>query len=467
MATSALPNPGGGGDAGILSSGGSGGGDAELSSLLSDAFDSASGDEGGDPSGSQPESQIGDPQTETETSQTESEAAPVNPADPAQPGATDAASPYPLSPDGKSYMVPKQALPAFQTAQKFHQEVGKYFSTPQDAQTAYQQAADLRIMSNDWLSGDPGTLQHVLSHWAGADHSNQPAVQQRYQQSFVRMAQMIPDMLQKISPQAHSAFIGQPARFDGAGNQISPAQGMLVNAVNAAYEHASKTGNAEDFKRAQELDYGVTGNYKTELPQYNPQAQQLTEQQRQMQDFNQRQTAALTRDTGSFNQAHVEGDKFKQLGDMIDSTLKSVKGTYPEKTYNAVKSAIHKDIVDQLQGRPEWWLEHKQNFDGIIRDFKTLWNQGQNPAQVLAPRIQAYKNNFVSEARRILPSVAKEHIGSATRTVVNRNQTGQFAANQLPTRPNASPQQQTPAHGTPRISRDQWDAELAAALKVA
>jgi hypothetical protein len=118
---------------------------------------------------------------------------------------------------------------------------------------------------------------------------------------------------------------------------------------------------------------------------------------------------------------------------------------------------------------PEWNLEHQQNWQQIINDYKTTWNSG-SPGNGLQPRVQAYIQNFLTQARKLLPSVAKDRIGAATRAVVNRTQDGQFTGQQPQTAQPA--QRQTPAppangkyNPQGRMPADQWDREFAAAFK--
>ena len=420
----------------------SSGGDGELGQVLSDAYDSATS--GQEPSQQTDESPGGEaPSTgEPPIAQTEETPGGEAPSAQAQLGA-EPASPYPLTEDGKSHLVPKEALPDLIAAQQFKQQIEQFFASPQEAQMAYLQSSDHRAMGNDWMNGSDAALRGVLAHWSGANHSANPAVQFKYQQSFSRAANMIPDMLAQVNPQAYQQF----------------EQGMMTRAIDHAYSRAAETGNPEDLKRAQELDWGVTGQYKTTLPAADPIARQQSTLQQQQQAFEQRQETAMRRDVAAFNTSQVEGAKFGQLNALIDQTLAPVKDRYPEKAFADLRAGIQREVVNALQAQPEWWLEHQQMWDGLIADYRTTWRQG-TPGANLQPRIAAYVNDFVSRAKRFLPAIAKERIGQMTAAAVTRRPAGQ------PPRTNgqARPAAPTPGQPAKRLSSEEWDQEFAKAF---
>lgn len=430
MATSAtLPDVGAGS--------GSTGGDVELGSLLSSAFDSAVAETSETPETlevSEPEPQIGETDATAEPADVQTPEVEAAPSD----------SPYPVSEDGKSLLVPKGELSAIQEARKFQEAISQWFQSPEEAQTAYLQASDLRAMSNDWLNGSDASVQGVLAHWAGLNHSANPAVQAKYQASFAKMAQAMPDMLAKISPSAYQGMV----------------QGMLTRAVEAAYEKASQTQNPEDFQRAQELDWGVTGQYKTELPKHDPAKAAETAAQARIREFEQRQEVALKRDLTSFNNQAVEGAKFTQLNGMIDKILEPVKARFGETPFADMRAGIQRDLIQSLQAQPEWWLEHKQTWEQIMDDYRTIWSNGQNPSS-LQPRVSAYINDFVSRAKRYLPSIAQKRIAGATavQKTAPRAPNGQFS----PTRQTAPTPPTT--NGQKRLSSAEWDAQFGELFK--
>lgn len=421
-------------DAGLA---GIGGGGDSLGDLLGQGFDAATegAEESVDPG---PEGDAGLPVTEETTAEPQAE-----PTAEATPAADPAANEYQLTPDGKAYLVPKSQLPNFQAAKKFHDAVSQFYGTPQEAQSSYYQAADHRAMTNDFMSGNPDLIQGVLNHFATGGVNANPLTQQRHQQAFAKMAELAPAMLQKINPQAYEGLVS----------------GMMSKAIDLAYDKAARSNNPDDFKRAQELDWGATGQYKKELPAASPQQAQLTKEQA----FEQRQAAAYNRDLSGFNQTAVEGPKFAKLSETIDSRLAKVKASYEPKAYEDLKAGIHRDIIDRMQGKgpdpdptaADWWREHVQTWNGIVQDYKHTWDQG-NPGANLQARVQSYQQSFISRANRYLPAVATARIGPATRAQVNRTNSGQFSGKPQ-TRQQSAPNTQ-PVNGQSRS--DKYDSEF-------
>lgn len=431
--SSGAPSGGWGGDTGSTSTGsGSGdGGFSDIGKSLSDAWDAAQselgaepvpGGEEGTPSGQPTETPIEIPLGEEPTQPV------VQPSDQAQaqpkPGDVNQTAPYPLSQDGKSHLVPKAELPSLLTARDYHAQLSPIFANVQDAQLAYLQASDLRVMSNDILDGSDPALRGVLNHLAGFNHSQNPQISQRYAQSFARMTQMAPDLLRQVNPTAYEGLV----------------QSMLTRAVDMAYQRAATTQNPKDLEDAQALDWGVTGDFKKELPKADPEAQAREQFQQQQRDFAQRQQVAENRDVTAFNSGYrdpatgkltggVEGAKFDRLSVELDKLLKPVKDRYSDTAYSDLKAGIQRDLIDKFKDPNDpilssWWLEHEQTFRGLISDFRTTWRQG-SPGQGLQPRIQSYISDFLSKATRLLPSLAKARIESARPRTAN----GQFRTN--------------------------------------
>jgi len=406
----------------------------ELGALLGDAYDSASGNES-------PE--IGDTPPGAEGGQ--EPALPFDEAPDAAPGeapvaaAPDAAptdSPWALSPDGKAYMMPKGEYPRVQNALKYTEAVSQIYATPQEAQSAALQATDLRQITNDWMYGTDDSIRGVLNHWAGGNHQD-PATRAQFQRSFAKMAQMAPQILKQVNPQAHAEFVST----------------MGKSVVESLYDKAAQTGNPQDLLDAQSVDWGMTGNYQKELPKKDPAAQAQAQWQQEKQAFEARQQNALKRDVVSFNQTAVEGAKFTQLGTRIDSLLAPVKAKFNEVAYNDLKAGIQREVIDTMM-KQEWFTEHKQNFDQLMSDYRHTWQQG-SPGQGLQPRVQAYIQDFLSRVSRVLPAIAQKRVNATTQARLGQQRPGP-----KPGTPRPSP---APSAGEPpaRLSRDQYDAEWA------
>ena len=424
------------GDGGAGSAPPLGGGDAELGALLGQGYDAA---EGGEPTvGDEPAGESGnEPSLPYEApSETPGGEAPVA----AEAPATD--SPWKLAPDGNSYMVPKTELPRVQGAMKYAEAVGQIFANPMEAQSAAVQASDMRTMFNDWNFGSDESLRSVMAHLAGNGHQD-PNTRAAYQRSFTKMAQMAPDMLRQINPQAYSQFVSS----------------MGKSLTSQMYEKAAQTGNPEDLLNAQSMDWAMTGKYQTELPKTDPAAQRMADFERQRSEFQARQDAGLKRDIGAFNQTAVEGAKFTQLGNRIDALLAPVKAKYPEVAYSDLKAGIQREAIDSLM-KSDWFTEHKQNFDQLMADYRHTWQQG-SPGQGLQPRVQAYINDFLSRASRVLPAIAQKRVNATTQARVGRSASAPKPA----AAPRTAPAENN-GQPTGRMSSDQWDKELAEVFKV-
>ena len=433
-----------------------GGMEAELGATLSAGWDAAEAEAPGGEGGS-PESLPTSPAEDTPPGEapTSLDAQPKEqPQQVEQPQDTPTGSPetatWKLSPDGKTYMMPKAEFPRVQSAMQYADAVGQFFSTPQDAQLAASQAADLRTMANDWVYGTDDTIRSVLSHWAGANHGRNPAMQQAFQRSFSRMMTMAPEILKGINPAAHQQFVRDSGKA----------------LVNSLYEKAANTGNPQDLQDAQAVDWGLTGQYQKELPKADPQAQARAQFEQQQREFNTRQDAAMRRDVTNFSNQAVEGAKMAQLGQKIDALLSNVKDKYNPIAYEDLKAGIHRELIDTIS-KQDWFTEHKQNYDQLMSDYRTSWQQGY-PGQGLQPRVQAYVQDFMSRANRVLPSIAQKRVNATTASVTAHKGRSVSPATGTPnqTRPATQPPAQNGKPNPPaRMSSDQWDSEWRSMFK--
>jgi hypothetical protein len=424
-----------------------GGSDAELGSLLGDAFDSATGGETLEAGGeAAPAGESG-----SEGSQQPFEApidTPVGEAPTVQAEAIPSDVPWKLAPDGQSYVLPKAELPKVTNALKYSESVGQIFANQMEAQNAAIQAGDMRTMFNDWHFGTEESLKSVMSHLSGANHPD-PATRASYQRSFTKMAQMAPDMLRQINPQAYSQFVSS----------------MGKSLTAQMYEKAAQTQNPQDLLDAQSMDWALTGQYQKELPKADPQAQQRSQFEQRERDFYARQDAALKREVVNFNNTAVEGAKFNQLSSRIDALLAPVKGKFNEVAYADLKAGIQREAIDSLMKSTDpamqsWFTEHRQNFDQLMADYRHTWTQG-SPGKGLQPRIQAYINDFLSRASRVLPAIAQKRVNATTQARLSRSAPAAKPAGT--SRPAPAPSNGQP---TGRMSSDEWDKQWAEATAV-
>jgi len=438
----AVAIPGGGGiGAGELQSSG---GDIfnDIGSSLSAAWDEASS--GGQPESEAPAGEAGNEASlptegDGETPLGEEAAAEVTPEAAEEPAPAPAAPPekfpYPLTPDGKALLVPKGDFAGIQQAREFQKAVGQFFQSPQEAQLAHQQATDLRMMGRDWMYGTPDSVRGVLMHFAGANQMG-PMSRMKYQASFGRMATMLPDVLSQTNPQAFQGFVAAMAQHP----QV--AEGVQNTIIEQAYAEAARIQDpqqrADGWRRAQEMEYGIRGRYKgdNEIPSMTPHPAELKLQQQQQQ-FQQQQAAALNRDITTFRQGVIDAPRNTQINTDLDKLLAPLKSRYSEAAFNDLRRGVGMDLEAGLKANQEWWIEHQQIFDGIMQDFRGLWETGQSAA-ALKPRIDAYVSSFASQAKKLLPSIVQKRSGPAPKPRVN----GKAAVNGRPAAPAAAPGQQ-------------------------
>lgn len=451
--------------------------EAGLGAALSDAYDSAVG--GGEPAETPVEASPDEtewtgeaPAEGADTSEQVSpsaaiespaEASATSPATPPQPGAVK--EPYQLTQDGKHYMVPKSELANLSTVRQYWDGVSKFFQTPEQAQSAYSMSSDLQMMQNDWLNGSDASIDAMLNHWAGANYADNPVMQQRFSSSFAKMAQRAPQILKSTNPTAYKAMIGNIAKFNGTvgadgqiqwGDAVSPASGLALDLVNQAYEQAAQSQNALDLRRAQELDFAITGTYKDQLPKLDPQAEQRATFEREQAAFRAQQTKMEANVTNAWSAQNVEGLKFKLLNQEIESIMSpwKAKSNVSDAFYNDIKAGILRDLVGEQSGTlggklaamdPEWAVLHEQEFRALVNEFRQGW-QNDPHGQRLQARVQPYVQSFLSRAKRLIPSLAKARIEA-------KRPTASAPARRPAAAPAATPPQ-NPANG--RVSTGDW-----------
>jgi hypothetical protein len=433
-----------------------GGADAEMGALLGEGFDLAGGDAPDTGDEAAPAGEAGNdsaPPYEA-PAETPGGEAPVATAPGSEAPAPDV--PWKLAPDGQSYLMPKGDLARVQAAQKFHESVGQIFANPMEAQNAAVQASDMRQMFNDWQFGQPEALRSVMAHLAGTNHTD-PTTRAAYQRSFTQMAQMAPDMLRQINPQAYT--------------QLVSSMGKSLTAQ--MYEKAAQTQNPQDLMDAQSMDWALTGQYQKELPKADPAARERAEFERQRNEFNERQKAAINREVDDFSHNPQHGfeigpnGKVGKLDQRVDAAFASTTGgdlakfkaKYGDVAYADMKDGIKREVATALR-QTDWWTEHTQTYQQLLADYRLMRSQNM-PVHTLQPRVQSYINDFLSRASRVLPAIAQKRINATTQARLGRSASAPKPAAE--NRPAPAPNNgQPPA----RLTSDQWDKRLAEAMRV-
>lgn len=360
----------------------SGGGDvyAELGTILNEAAES-----------------IGTEEAPSEPARAAAPEAPTaeTPA-PAQDAPAETATgdqPYQLTEDGNGYIVPKAELATINGMKQYADQVQAHFPTAQDAEIAHKGFSDFKAIMTDYLHGD---VEGVLKFWAG-DFATDPNYRAESQQAFTRMAEKIPDVLKSINPEAHGKF----------------TENLIQSRVDAAYQRAAESGDKEDLLAAQRLDWGLTGQYKTDLPKHDPMQAERDRLTAQARENETREKALVDRDWTSFNKSTLDGPKWGQFNSEIDKTLAPVKDKFDPIVFEALRDRVSKSLIENLQKDFEFSRNHENERRTLESAYRSLWKQRQS-AESLKPRIQAYTNDFMARVRRHLPSIAAPLINKTT-----------------------------------------------------
>lgn len=368
--------------------------ESELGAALSSAAESAMSD-------APAEAPVGDaaapPQVEA--------AAPLDPAAPAPtPAAAPAAEPYKLTEDGAAYMVPKAELPTLTAHKQYAESVQNRFPTVNDAELGYLESSDFRTMRSDYLNGEQGDIDAVLGYWAGQDHTD-PNLKAQFQQSFAKMAERLPQTLQKVNPQAYTKL----------------SVGIIQAHVAALYGRAVQTGNADDLLAAQRFEWGMANadqgrlldpeRYNTGKPSpAKSTPDPLTGREQELQT---REAQLLDRDWASFNKTSLDGPKWTGFYAEIDKALAPVKTQYQPVVFEALRDKIGKELIGKLQQDRAWASRHESERRAVQSAFSHLWKQRGSPDQLKATHIQPYTNDFMAQVRRLLPSIAQPLLNTA------------------------------------------------------
>ena len=310
-----------------------------------------------------------------------------------------------------------------------------------------------------------------MNYLAGNDYESGSPHQVRAQQSFAQMAQKAPEMLRQINPQAYGTLTD------------TIIQGRIADAYEKAaleqkpsdYDANGLPVEGSPFRKAQEMDYGLTGKYQTELKKVDPEAKRIQDFERRQTEFNTKQTNMMESQLKTYNNTQVEGPKLQKTQALVDKILEPVKSRYNDVIFGDLKGNINRELIDAMRGQSTatypngipgqaaWYAEHKQAWGQLVNDFRTSWD-AQSPGRGLEARVQAFQQDWLNRANRYLPSIAAPRIATATRTPGAARTT---PAAKAPQRAATQPASAGPPQPKPRLTSDQWDAELADALKIA
>ncbi len=381
-----------------------------------------------------------------------------------QPAATN--EPFPVSEDGKAYLVPKSQMSDITGMREYSTAVQEWFPTVSDAQSARDMSTDFRSMQLDYETGAPESIDRALNFWAGAN-AQDPYTRQRFQESFATMAQRAPQMLQQINPQAHqqlSRSLAMPfvdSMYAEAAKQTDPAlqKQALQNAQAVEYAVRSSDPEFKAYRYAETKD----------LPRHDPnalatRAAQEAEQKR-LQSIQQREAQLMERDFSAFSQSVIDGKKMAEVWSAIDQVLDPIRAKYDASDYAELRNGVMADLTKALKSgaNAEWFNTHIGEYNAMKRMFQQCWESGKDPNTVIGQRAQYYINDLLVRARRVLPSNAAPR---------NTKATGRAVAAAAPKNATARPrtQQVTPPADAPEKNGKQFysiaeDPEFAGMFK--
>lgn len=253
----------------------------------------------------------------------------------------------------------------------------------------------MRRMTSDFLSGDPQSLERFFNFLSGGDiDPNYPDLKGQYQAAFTNMIMKGPEALQRLAPHAYDEFLD---------NVTKPL-------IEGAYQHAAATGKPEDLTGAKWFDYLLTGQYKTELPKAQDPAQfaqnQLSTREQQIAE---REATLMKQSWGAFN---PETGKWNAFYAELDRTLAPIKANYDEKIWPAIRDHVARQAIDKMKADQLWGRDHQNALRGLEQAFQQRWKGGRGYDD-LKPSVQAFQNDFLLRARRVIPSVAADVLKAA------------------------------------------------------
>lgn len=388
---------------------------------------------------------------------------------PETPGGEGTSS-YTLTEDGSSYLVPKSELPTLNGFKQYATEVQSIYPTVNDAKTAYQDAVDMRRMTTDFAHGTPEDLNAFLNYFAGTDFAqSDPNMAAAFKDAFIRMVPQAQEVLKNIAPEAAKSM----------------TEGVINQRIEQAYEtakqyfdYAESTGFPDDMryantmlKQAQWLEWGANGKFRGTYDadkdqssyDFKPVQVAQPEVSPREREFAAREEASFNRDYKNYNDNYVNGPMWKDYFADIDKALAPIKDRFNSEVFDALRENINKKLLNQMNtSDPEWARMNGIQRNTIAAQYKQLWQRGKT-SKTMEPLVASYKASVLDRARRLLPSVVKPILETATaNAVANSSKTARTAApknNPGTSRP-APPDQQRLVNGKPKPYRVQDDKEF-------
>lgn len=340
-----------------------------------------------------------DVQTEDPTEQVEAE-----PVEPEEANVDDDGQDEQFTDDAgrKYYNVKPERMRGFVTAKNFVKAIEEFAPTVEDAKAHFEGASDFRAMQSMFDSAEPQALGQFMNYW----HKGSP-------EAFSAMAQRLPAFLA-------SQATNNPLAAQALGNIESQVNRVTINRI---YDKARETGDPDDFKLAQAVDYAINGKY-LETPDQIPTRQRQVDPQDQIrqreQQQDQREQQFANQRWEEFDKNYISGAKNTALTSAVDAAFKVAEQAFPAGILKAAKREAIAQITEAIEKSFEFNRNQKVETSDIQRDLVRAIRSGSTTN--LEPRAARLVEEFKARVNRVLPGIVKPLIGDATKGVVQQSQ---------------------------------------------
>lgn len=334
---------------------------------------------------------------EPEVTELEPEAEPESPEPPAEEATEQEDTEFRASRNGKGYVVPRERLNNLIAANKALEEIREIAPTVNHVKTWREGATMFRRMEADFIEGGPEDFNAFVDFWSGGAAGDNPALLAKMQAGFTKLAEAIPERLQRVNPQAYQ---GLQDRFIG-------------EQTEALYQRAAETGDKQDLYRAQMFDWAKTGAYREagQLPKADPLAARKRELDLQEKAITERAQKEHDRQWGNIHN-QIQQDRRNATEAILDKVLEPAKGRFSDVQLESFRKAVRADLEEALKSDSPWSWDDQVDLRAIESAARQAFKGGT--AARLGPQVKAYNDAYLAKARPIIERAASKLVGSAT-----------------------------------------------------
>lgn len=319
-------------------------------------------------------------------------------------------------------------MPRFRNIYQGHkmaQEIRQFAPSVEAARGHYEAANDLRSMEADLGSGNQQGMDSFLRYWSAKTPDGMSTLAQR-------------------------ALAMAPAEVR---SQIQ--QSMIASEIDARYQRALESGDANELYNARQIDFALTGNWrKDEDLARAPKADPLSERERSIAA---REQALQDQDRRTAEQSwnNFQQGTFRAMSSNVDKSIDEALGAkvveaYKEKPalLNALRNEIRNGVFAQLKKDGEWQKELGLNLQQARR-------------QMTPERQQQLIDFYMAKARPLVRSTAKPLIAQATQNLIAQSQARHDQLNKSQNRRDLSGNgRPSPTRATPAVRGANLDQQM-------